>query len=1169
MHMEGAIVRMAYVTFGLLFVFAAVPLSAGAQVIANGGTQMIPGGGIYTNGSGTNGYALWALNGGTITTTGPVSIGTNGSNTYGIVAESGGTISLFSGATVYPNGSNSYALYATGLGSTINATNLTTSTTQSGSYAIVAANGGLVNLIGGQIYTNANNAQAIYAMGAGSTVHISGANIFTSGTQSVGILAEAGGTVSLLDGTITTNQPNSIVLLSSGAGSTITSSGSTLRSNGANSSGAVADNGGLLNLTGGGIATNGQNADGIDALNGSTVTANGVTITTNGMNAFGATAQYGSSTTLTGGSIATQGTGSSVLLAAAAGSSINATGISLGSTGANAYGASILGGGAVTIGQTTMTTNGFGAAAIYGGALDGTAGTFSATDSIIKSNNSYGIYTIGTMLNAMLTGSTLQGVDLLRTANGGILNLVAQSSSHITGAAITDVGGATNMQLFGQSVWTMQSASNITNLMLDAGTLQFGTNNTTLSVANAILLGAAGGTIDSNGFNGTIASPFSGTGSLIKTGAGTATLFGNSNYTGSTELLQGTLLAGESNVFSPYSTYWISPGATLDLGGFNQTIAALNNGGIVNFGPANGAGTLLIVNGNYRGYGGTIIFNTILGTDDSTTDKMLVKGGTAGSSFVTVNNVGGTGAPTTADGIELIQVLGSSLGTFSLTGRVAAGAFEYNLFQGGIGGDATNGNWYLRTDITAPPTPEPVESPVPIPPFVSPAPYPTVPVLPATPSPLPIPTITPPAIPTESPFPLPTLTPVPATPTPGPVPTAAPPPEPSPSPIGPPTVTPEPVPPSPSPIPSGSPAPTPSFVPSPRPTPSTTPTPTVTPTVGPTSEPEARPEEVPDYRVEVPVDMVAQALASNFGLDELGTFHDRTGGDYAGRAWARFFGSSNTIDYDGTDLVSRYNSFSQYGPQYTSSDAGLQAGADFLRRAFASGAHENAGWYLGFGNATAQVQSVYGGDAGTTQVQGYSAGLYWSRIEKGGAYVDAVGQFTLNDVTASSAMAQTLKTSGTAVGLSLESGAKPIELGNAYALEPQAQLVYQRVGLRDSQDDYGLVEYTPSNTLYGRVGARLVKSWSVAARAQSAWVRLNAWDSFNAPALTTFADLDGANPVTLPTALGGSWLQAGAGFSGQLSSHVGLFVTADYRKGLGSAAESHGFSGRAGLRLAW
>lgn len=66
-----------------------------------------------------------------------------------------------------------------------------------------------------------------------------------------------------------------------------------------------------------------------------------------------------------------------------------------------------------------------------------------------------------------------------------------------------------------------------------------------------------------------------------------------------------------------------------------------------------------------------------------------------------VVNAGGSGARTTADGIMVVQATNGATtagGAFALNSRVAAGAYEYYLFKGGVSA-GTQDNWYLRSTI--------------------------------------------------------------------------------------------------------------------------------------------------------------------------------------------------------------------------------------------------------------------------------------------------------------------------------------------------------------------------------------------------------------------------------------------------------------------------------------
>lgn len=204
-----------------------------------------------------------------------------------------------------------------------------------------------------------------------------------------------------------------------------------------------------------------------------------------------------------------------------------------------------------------------------------------------------------------------------------------------------------------------------------------------------------------------------------KFNAGTTRLLSASDYAGVTTVEGGTLQAGVAGAFSGNSTFKVAPTAALDMGGFNQTIASLDNAGTVAFASTSPpaarmapvGGTTLTVTGDYVGNGGMLVMNTVLGGDDSVSDKLVVGGSTSGATFVQVKNAGGAGAATD-NGIELINVAGASNGTFALQGRAVAGLYDYQLYQGGKT-TPDDGNWYLRSEAepTAPGNPGGPEHP--------------------------------------------------------------------------------------------------------------------------------------------------------------------------------------------------------------------------------------------------------------------------------------------------------------------------------------------------------------------------------------------------------------------------------------------------------------------------
>ncbi|TJX50269.1 MAG: autotransporter outer membrane beta-barrel domain-containing protein, partial [Mesorhizobium sp.] len=152
------------------------------------------------------------------------------------------------------------------------------------------------------------------------------------------------------------------------------------------------------------------------------------------------------------------------------------------------------------------------------------------------------------------------------------------------------------------------------------------------------------------------------------------------------------------------------------LGG-NGTVGSttLQAGGVI--APGNSIG-LLTLQGNFVGAGGAVEIEAILDGDASSTDKLVIAGNTSGTANVKVIGLGGGGAQT-VDGIKIIDVGGTSAGTFNLLGdyvfqgdqAVVAGAYAYRMYQNGISTPA-DGDWYLRSALINPVDPGGPSSPL-------------------------------------------------------------------------------------------------------------------------------------------------------------------------------------------------------------------------------------------------------------------------------------------------------------------------------------------------------------------------------------------------------------------------------------------------------------------------
>ncbi|MFC7398149.1 autotransporter outer membrane beta-barrel domain-containing protein [Chelatococcus sp. GCM10030263] len=582
--------------------------------------------------------------------------------------------------------------------------------------------------------------------------------------------------------------------------------------------------------------------------------------------------------------------------------------------------------------------------------------------------------------------------------------------------------------------------------------------------------------------------------------------------------------------FHDMSQSGVEQAQILNLGTFrNAGVITMMDAETGGSGPV--AGDVLVITGNavaggtpgtgvYIADGGQLRLDTVLneGGANSQSDVLVVDTTVLGSAptQLAIANAGGSGALTVGDGIEVVEVRekapgASASGVFALGDRVVAGAYEYGLFLGGnaaAGGDPGDGNWYLRNIRV-------IEMP------------------PVDPGP---PPVDPGEVPTD----------------PGPAP---------PAPARPPAVV------------------------------------------------------VPNYRVEVPLYSALPALVQQFGFAMVGTLHERIGDDlpmagsamalapasaaprviwcknpeknfrctvqpeqnafYAGAqpgsnayrqygVWGRAFGE--------TGKRKEGSFWSGHGPSYSYDFGALQAGMDLFRREDKDGSRDHAGFFVSAGFAEGDVKHVFGGPAGTLSLEGYSLGLYWTHYGPTGWYLDAVVQGNwYADVTARSVLGQGLSSDGWGATASLEGG-YPIALGNGFTLEPQAQIVYQRVSLDGGGDAFGLVSYDDTDSFLGRVGARLTHTATIEqggkSRPLTTWLRANLWHGFGEVPRTTFRALDGLDPVAFSAGSAGTMAQIGLGATSQITDNAALFASGDYDFSVDGGA-STGWAGRLGLKVVW
>jgi outer membrane autotransporter protein len=642
-------------------------------------------------------------------------------------------------------------------------------------------------------------------------------------------------------------------------------------------------------------------------------------------------------------------------------------------------------------------------------------------------------------------------------------------------------------------------------LAFDGGTLQLN-RSLDLAATRTMTLSAAGGTIDTQAFDSTLAQPVTGNGTLTKTGAGMLLMNGVSTYSGATNVTAGTLAVGDpmhtKAALAGGGAMNIDAGST--VGGYGSISGAVTNNGtlaVANALPAfaaasngifnvNGAltnaalvriggpagttpGNVLRVAGDYAGRDGAIALNTVVGLDDAPSDRLVIDGGSArGSTVLQVANAGGTGAQTAVNGIRVVEAANGATtdpSAFHLSAPIKAGAYTYYLAKGGVTAGTAN-DWFLRNTVAPQPgLPQPVA--------------PSGPGAPPSPPPSPSDVVAVPVAAAGTP-------PLPAAP------------------------------------PAGS-------------------------------------APIPLYRREVPLYAAISGVARQLSIMPIETFHDRQGDQslLAGygalpAGWARAWGDHGVLAEDGAA-----------SPEFDGATFGVQAGHDLYADANASGARDRYGLFIGFARATGSVNGFALGapnlDAGHLAIDAYNVGGYWTHISASGWYTDMVLTGGSLAIKTQSRDGTDATTHGHDVAASVEGGLPFALYGGALSVEPQAQLIWQRLSLADFNDGVSSVSFYSGNALIGRLGMRLKGRFTAAGTRIEPWLRVSVLRAFGSDDQATFA-----GSTEIDTKVGQTAAQIGAGIAAQLAKSASVYATIGWLTNLGGAHQRT-IGGNAGVRWTW
>lgn len=318
------------------------------------------------------------------------------------------------------------------------------------------------------------------------------------------------------------------------------------------------------------------------------------------------------------------------------------------------------------------------------------------------------------------------------------------------------------------------------------------------------------------------------------------------------------------------------------------------------------------------------------------------------------------------------------------------------------------------------------------------------------------------------------------------------------------------------------------------------------------------PVQVPTYRAEVPLfaALPEQLREGNYAM--LGNMHQRIGDDDAGsrRAWGRVLSADLDIRQAGT-----------VSPTSRGRLTGFQAGTDLW-----TDAHWRTGVYAGQLEGEIQVNGFARGlqklAVGRNDLRSQYLGLYGTFSNSGGFYADAVLQAGRHRYSLRQTGDAQYGGKGSSLLASIEVG-QSFKVADGWWVEPQLQLVHQRLSLDDVVLPGARVRQDPTSGWRARAGVRVKGDVSTGLGLLQPYGRINA---YRASAGTDTARFIGPAAFTdIGSQTGHTTTELAGGFTLALSPSASLFGEAGrlFAAGGANSKLKSGLQGSLGLRVKW
>ena len=327
------------------------------------------------------------------------------------------------------------------------------------------------------------------------------------------------------------------------------------------------------------------------------------------------------------------------------------------------------------------------------------------------------------------------------------------------------------------------------------------------------------------------------------------------------------------------------------------------------------------------------------------------------------------------------------------------------------------------------------------------------------------------------------------------------------------------------------------------------------------------------YTASVPAYTLIPNLNLEVGYETVGTLHQRRGENQAlswkksqanSQIWGRIIGKH--IALDGKKRLN------------LSADlAGFQFGHDFDISSSENGGKRLTGGYVGYTHANSKFYDEYRAEngvviddkyTGKAKTENLHVGVTHTRYSEDGSYIDFVGQLSWMQNKYNS-LDSKAKNHGWGVALSGEVG-RPFVLskektnnGDSWIIEPQAQLIYQYLGLNSFTDDMRSVHQDKQHNLRSRIGVRFAyNNLTDHEKVRTLYFTTNVWHNFR----NTSASNIGEDNVT--EKLAKTWGEVGLGAQFATSSNTHIYADARYEQSL-SGTKHQGYKGSIGIKYSW